>query len=37
MEDFKYARSRTLIVVEMIIYGGFLLWFLYHMVPLGFK
>lgn len=37
MAEFKYAGSKTLIVTEMLLYGVFLLWFLYKMVPMGLK
>jgi hypothetical protein len=37
MEEFRFARNKVLIIIEMSIYGAFLLWFIYQMVPLGLK
>lgn len=32
---FKHVKNKPLILTEMIIYGVFLAWFLYKMVPIG--
>jgi len=35
VRESRFARSRGLIIFEMILYFGFLIWFLKSFLPLG--
>ncbi len=33
----KWEKSKPLIIIEMIVYGGIAAWFLYAFLPVGLK